>query len=262
MAGPRVRLLLVAAAVILVVGATSCARPPSAGGASDDLDGAWVLTGGTADAEVLQPLPDAPVTLVVAGQEASGRSACNHYGATLRRDGDAIGVSNVGGTEMGCEPHVMELERRYVGALMAVTAARRGEETLTLTGPAVRLDFALEPPVPTADLVGTTWVLESVLDGDTAASPSGRARLRLDEDGTLVGSTGCREFRGRYRVHGSEVVLSELDATVGRDRCTATSRDQDEHVLTVLEGFRAVVEGDLLTLTARDGRGLQLRAAT
>lgn len=266
MAGGTRRLLLVAAAVSLAVGTAACARPSGtgavagAGAGSADLDGAWVLTGGRTGAGALEPLPDAPVTLVVAGKEVSGRSACNHYGTTLRRDGDTIRISNVGGTEMGCEPHVMELERRYVEALMTVTAAHRSEGSLTLTGSGVRLEFALQPPVDTADLVGTTWVLESLLDEDTAASTAGPGRLRLEEDGTLTGSTGCREFRGRYRVHGSGVLLTDLDTALGPGRCTATRRAQDGHVLAVLEGFRATVDRDLLTLTARDGRGLQLRA--
>ena len=227
---------------------------------SSDIDGSWTLVDGR-DAEGTFPLGDRPVTLQVNGEEAGGTSACNHYFASVARDGDAVRFTGVGGTEMGCEPDVMALEQRYTAALMLVRRADRGAGSLTLSGPDVVLDFALDPPVPTAALVGTTWVLESLVDGETASSTTGEAAtLVLAEDGSLSGGTGCREFRGSYVLRGAEIVVTGLDASVGPDRCTARTRPQDDHVLGVLDTFRATVDRDSLVLTAPDGRGLQLRA--
>lgn len=225
-----------------------------------DIDGGWTLVGGR-DAEGTFPRGGRSVTLQVDGEEAGGTSACNHYFATVARDGDAVRFTGVGGTEMACEPDLMALEQRYTAALMLVARADRAADSLTLSGPDVVLDFALDHPVPAAALAGTTWVLESLLDGDTASSTTGDpATLVLAEDGSLSGGTGCREFRGSYVLRGAEFVVTELDASVGPDRCTARTHPQDDHVLGVLGTFRATVDRDSLVLTAPDGLGLQLRA--
>jgi heat shock protein HslJ len=237
---------------------------------SDSIDGSWKLVSGSAQGRDL-PLDDAyPVTLDVDGDKASGRSACNSYFATAEYPDDTVRFGSVGGTEMACEDDAMNLEADYMTALAAVSTARTDGDRLVLQGDGVRLEYGKPAAVPTADLVGTTWVLDALLDGDTASSTSGRATLLLHEDGRVEGSTGCRGFTGKYAVDGDQVKVTRFNArdpdqdqpcAPGQDQpCAPGQAAQDSHVLTVLhDGFEATVDEAALTL-ASEGRGLSYRA--
>jgi heat shock protein HslJ len=74
----------------------------------------------------------------------------------------------------------------------------------------------------------------------------------------MLGSTGCRTLHGRYAVVGAEVTMPEMAA---EGECPTDLQSQDGHVVNVLGGgFRAVVEGQQLTLTASGDVGLVYRA--
>lgn len=225
-----------------------------------DLDGSWHLVAGS-DASGALVLAGRTVTLVVDGGEANGTSACNMYFATVDVDGDAVRFSGVGGTEMGCDPAVMELEQRYVAALTAVDRAVRDGGTLTLTGPDVTLDLELDAPVEDAPLVGTEWTLDSLVSGDAVSSVLPGGLLVLDEGGTLTGSSGCRSFEARYETSGDSLVVRDLEEDPTAGACEPDAEAQHRHVVDVLAGEPTLeVAGDRLTLTARDGAGLTLRA--
>lgn len=222
-----------------------------------DLAGDWVLTDGTA-ADGPMALDDAhPITLTVEGDQASGQSACNRYMGQVTVSGDSVTFGQVGGTQMACIPtSVMDLEMAYLAALGAVESGARDGDTLTLTGPDTTLTFEPAPDVVTADLVGTTWTLESVIDADAASSVLGKpATLLLSEDGTAAGSTGCRSFRGGWEMTGEQLALPALATT--KQACQGALAAQDELALAVLTGpATLVLEGPSLTLSLADGRGL------
>ena len=138
-------------------------------------------------------------------------------------------------------------------------SCRDGDE-LVARGDGVELRFAGLAPPPTAELVGTTWVLETVLVGDVAASPMGEpATLELNEDGTFTGSTGCRTFSGDWMEQGDQIQAPSwaMDDTT----CPAELSDQDGHVVSVIgDGFIPTIDGDLLTLMDPGGIGLVYRA--
>lgn len=251
-----------ASAVVLVAGlaaaAAGCGDGVGADAGDVDLGGAWYLVSGS-DAEGPLDLAGREVTLVVDGDEVGGTSGCNQYFGTLTVDGDAVDVTGLGGTEMACEPPPMELERRYLGALDAVERGVRTGEDLTLAGRDVTLDLSPEPPVADAPLTGTLWRLTSLVDGETASSVSGDASLTFGGGGSLEGSTGCREVRGRYDVEGSRFSVGTFE--VGAGRCPPDLRRQHRHVVEVLDGVLVVaVEGNGLTLTGEAGKGLGLAA--
>lgn len=205
-----------------------------------------------------------------------GTAACNHYGGTLRVDGDAWEVTELFQTEMACEPPAaMEAERAYLEALGTVDTWSRSDDTLRLAGGDVALTFELLPEVPTASLTGTTWEVDGFVQGtgDDGAVSSGvagvePATVRLDDDGTIELFTGCRDFVGQWTTAGDEVVLTSfgqaegsrgVDAD-GQLTCDEQSEAQERDVLAVVEsGMVAEIDGRRLTL--RNGEvGLVLRA--
>jgi heat shock protein HslJ len=201
------------------------------------------------------------VTMTVEGAQVSGRAACNLYGASVSIENGSLSIGEVGRTLMACEPTVMEVESAFLDGLRRAAAALRSGDTLVLTGEGVVLEFAALPPVPTAELVGVTWVLDSIIEGETvssAAAGSDPVTLRLESDRSFSGSTGCRQISGRYAVRGDTVVFVEMQAD---GECPEDLQWQDGHVVTVLgDGFTADIDGNRLTVMSMGGEGLAYTA--
>ena len=226
-----------------------------------DLTGSWHLVSGR-DADGPFDLTGRSVTLVVEGETASGTSACNHYSGDLRVEGDSVRLSGMSGTEMACEPAVMDLERRYLDALAVVERAGRSGDALVLSGPGRRLGLELDPPVQDAPLIDTTWVLESIVDGDVVSSALPGSELRLSGNGTLEVLTGCGAMTGRFEVAADTVAVSGLATEPGgAGPCPADEKEQHDQMVAVLrDDFTAQVEGDRLRLRTGQGSGLDLLA--
>lgn len=276
------RLLLTVAALLLLAACGGSAEPtgPVIEGDGDAVSpaGAWVLV----DAEPSIDVPaDARVTMEVVAEgdawQVGGTSACNSYGGTVVTDGDTWRGQGYGGTDMGCDEPRMAAERAYLDALTAVdTWAHPSQDELVLTGPEVELRFEELPPVPTAGLTATTWVLDGLVSGagpeasvSSTAAGAEKATLRLASDGTVEASTGCRTFSGVWEETGDEILLTTFGqrddspnvADDGTTTCDEAVVAQEHHVLSVLgDGFRAEIDGQRLTLTSRDGLGLSYRA--
>ena len=253
----------VTALVGLLLVATSCARfAPGGGGSASpgpsddslDLSGAWVLTRGEGPGGPIQ-VPDGwRVTLNFTGEDEFGGQACNYYGGTydLGADG-AVSFSNMFMTEMACEEPMMTVESTYHAALTAVNRAARSGNELTLRGDGAELVYSLLPPVPDEALQGTRWMLESLIQGDAVSSVQGDAWLILEPDGTMTGSTGCRDLSGRYVISGDQLMWTDLRA---EGECSAGLEQQDRIVVGVLEQPIVAIEGNRLTLSQPDGTGL------
>lgn len=216
-------------------------------------DGDWVLVDGVASVD------DYPITLSINGSEVSGRAACNSYGGAIQINGGSVSFGDLFQTEMGCEPEVMEAESAFMAALGAVDGFRFADGELILIGSAADLVFRPVPTVPTSELVGTKWLLETLIEGETATSVGGEpATLLLSSDGTLTASTGCRNLSGDWLENGGVIVVPTLSAD---GECPNDLAKQDSLVVTVIaDEFRAEVEGIKLTLTSMGGDGLVYRA--
>lgn len=231
-------------------------------GTSASLDGDWRLQAGTDQGQPVPTVAGSPINLKIDGTQAGGTAACNHYGGQIRVSGSDVSFSEIFQTEMACiDDKVMASEAAYMTALLKITTAERSGNALVLSGPGVELRFALIPAVANADLVGTTWVLDSLIRGDAVSSTIGEAAmLQFNADGTFAASTGCRDVTGTYTVDGDQVqaTLDPYD-TIG---CAEGLGDQDSHVLKVFSGaFTVTIQGASLTLTAGDV-GLGYRAGS
>jgi heat shock protein HslJ len=233
--------------------------PPSTSEPVADPAGSWRLTVGTLDGVPVPIVADGPITLTIEGSEVGGTSACNSYGGRLSVEAGRLEIGELGMTAMACPDDVMAAEAAYTRALDRVDGLRRDGDELVLVGPDVELRFEPLPEPPTAELVDTAWVLDSVFVGDVAAAPAGDpATLELDSDGTLNGSTGCRSFTGTWVEQGEQIVATSL-AMDGAE-CPAGLQAQDGHVVSVVgDGFVPTLERDLLTLTDPGGVGLVYR---
>ena len=244
-------------AMILMLLLSGCSLLSGSGTTS--LDGEWLLQAGTNQGQAVPIVAGSKITLKIDGNQAGGSGACNLYGGTIQVNGSSIAISALSMTEMACQENVMASESAYLAALPRATMAARSGNGLLLTGPQVELRFTLVPEVANANVVGTTWLLESLITGEAVSSTVGeRVTLQLSGDGRLTASTGCRDVTGSYSISDGQVQVT-LDPydTIG---CAAEVGDQDEHILEVLShGFGISVDGDRLTLTAGD-KGIGYRA--
>ena len=259
----RIVPLLVALAVVLAACGTDEPESSDEPDTPVTLDGAWVLAEATIDGSALALNDEYRVTMTLDGEMINGRAACNGYSGAAVIEGNSFSVGPLAQTMMACEPAVMDIEFRFMQGLARVTDASRSSERLSLTGVGIEFTFELLAPVPTADLVGPTWVLDTIVQGEAATSTAASAdpaTLTLSPDGTFVGNTGCREISGEYVVSGDTVQFTSWAA---QGDCSSELTWQDGQVITVLEGsFTVGIEGDRLTLTSSGGEALQYRIAT
>jgi len=246
--------------VVLVVGfalvVAACAQPGDpVSSSAESPDGDWILVSGVAMVD------GGPITLSFDGEEIGGRAACNTYGGTATITGNSIGIPGGGSffmTEMGCQANIQASEGAFVSALFEVRSWSVDGGKLELSGQDVSLVFDPVAAVPTSAIVGTNWVLESLILGETATSVSGKATLLLSDDGTVTGSTGCRELSGTWVVGSGEIFFPEFSAS---GECSQDLRTQDGQIVTVLgDGFVAQVTGDRLEVTDASGEGLVYRS--
>jgi heat shock protein HslJ len=233
----------------------------TATGSAPEVTGEWELVEFSRDGAVVPEPVGGRATLVVSDGELGGTSFCNSYSGTYELDGDDLSVSGLGGTEMACAPELMDAESAYLAALGSVEQAATAEGYLVLSGGDAELRYRPVPEVPASDLVGTAWVLETLLDGEVASSTTGaRAVLELADDGTLTASTGCRGLTGSWSLEGDVVRVTGVEPEAAA--CEPDVAAQDDQVVAVLSAdFQVAVSEDSLTLTGADGLGLVYRDA-
>ncbi len=224
-------------------------------------DTTWVLTDSEVDGSPLTLLDENPITIARTDDGIGGTAACNSYGGGATIDGSSIDITELFQTEMACEPEVMDLETAYTSALGRVDTIAVDAETLTLTGEGVSLTFAARPDEPDAPLVGTVWMLDTIIDGSSASTPIAGSdpTLTIADDGTVSGTTGCNSLTGSIPFDDTTFEPAPLGST--RMACEPDLMDQEATVLRVLgDGPSWVIDGPLLTLTLDDGTALVYRA--
>lgn len=247
--------IVIAATIALAACGSNEPLGPPAG-----LDGSWKLTSGTHQGSEIEPIASHPITMTFDGTDVGGTAACNSYGGTFALTDREISFSEIFRTEMACSPNeVMDLEENYLAALLSVNAVTVTDGVLVMSGEATTLEFEELAPVPTAEMLGTVWVLDGLVSGDAVSSVAGDgATLELFSDGSLLGSTGCRTLTGTYVETAGSIGISDLAAD---GECTDDLSGQDNQVIAVLEGpLQAEIDGQTLTLTGSGGEGLIYRA--
>lgn len=184
-----------------------------------------------------------------------GVSACNSYGGSYVADGEDLIVGEVSSTAMACEPEVMESEQAFVAILRMPLEYERSGDELVLRSDGDDLRFQAVTPVPAEQLIGSEWVLTSLVQGETVSTPAGGpATLLLIEGGSIRGSTGCRALEGDYVINADQVLFTTFSAL---GECPPSLADQDGFIVTVLgDGFTADIEGDILTVTSSGNQSL------
>lgn len=246
--GARRLVVLVAAAVTLA--ACTTATAPTTTMDPQMVQGVWELTSGEVHGSDLKPPDGYPITLIIEERRLGGTAACNGYGSDFVLDGAAITIRELGQTSAACgPPEVMEAEATFLAGLAAVDTVEVSEQSLRLAGPEVELTFAQREEVDERAFVDVEWRLVEMMRKGVSAEPGGEpAMLLMAGDGTVSGSTGCRDLAGQWAVFGRDVLFPTFGA---EGDCPADLAAQDSHVVTVLgDGFQVRLDGDRLMLSS------------
>jgi heat shock protein HslJ len=105
---------------------------------------------------------------------------------------------------------------------------------------------------PSASLIGT-WDLTSYgpAASPTPAVANSGAMITFNDDGTVVGNSGCNGFGGNYTVEGNQIKFDQITSTLmACDAARMAQEDVVHQVLTDTATFK--IEGNTLTITNND----------
>lgn len=241
--------------------------PGGTGSAVQQLDGrAFVLVDLDDAADVPREIvPGSTIRLAFSGGRLDATAGCNSLGGEVAVNEGRLVVDSLSTTEMACDPPLMEQEAWLGSFLTDRPELDLTGPDLTLTTPEVTAHLE-EEVTATAELAGTEWLLESVLDGrgpeGSAGSPPRRAAgatLLIDE-GRLRFDTGCNTGSAAVEYDDERLEVGEL--VLGLRDCGPAMADLERRVDEVLTPPTAYeLDGTTLTLWSADGTtGLGFRA--
>ena len=252
------------AVIVLTVSVLIAACTPSGGQMNPiDLDplssGTWHLVA-YGNAEGISIITPGLRTFISFEEDGnlSGNAGCNNFFGTFeaKEDGSFSVGEPLGTTLMFCESF-MDEESAFLAALQSAEGLGFNDEAqlvIRFTDPVDGNDFMLLVNQVNVPLVGTGWVLDSLVspDGETNIPPASAPLLSFSEDGGLAGSGGCNRIMSGYTIEGNTISINEFASSMMycdglmdlEDRFTAGLEQVSRYEIT---GDRLVLSDDAFT---------------
>jgi heat shock protein HslJ len=189
----------------------------------------------------------------------SVQAGCNTLGTTYTIEDGKLVAENFGGTEMGCD-EARHTQDTWIGTFLSSrpTVTAEGDELILVSGDTTLTLRDREVVQPDKPIEGTTWIADTLIEGDAASSVPADPRVYLRfVDGKVEGSDGCNGVGGEMQIASGDVEFPGLNMTA-----MACGAPGVQAAFAGLFGKTVTVEldGDRLTLTAPGGTGLGFRA--
>jgi heat shock protein HslJ len=139
-------------------------------------------------------------------------------------------------TDMGCSQALMDQDSWLVEFFSDKPTLSLEGDYLTFAGASATLIFMdSEVAIPDRVLVGSTWTVDTFIDGETASTSNLEEypTLLFNENGTVEVFTGCNDGDGRYTVSGDQLTFSSLSYT-RRSCANEVVASAEYHVMGVL----------------------------
>jgi heat shock protein HslJ len=212
--GPRI------AVAFLLVLLASCTGPeeisgvgPGDGDAPPALDGRTFLSRSVTGHDLVR---GTKIQLSFNDGHVGATAGCNSLGAPYTLEGDTLVTEGQGmtQTEIGCDPPRHDQDEWLSGFLTSKpTLALSGNE-LTLTKGTTTIEFVdREVADPDRPLVGTTWRVDTIIDGDAASSvpDEGDVTLAFPTDTTFEASSeGCTSVKGEMTLVPQTITFGDV----------------------------------------------------
>ena len=235
---------------------SACSQTPGA-----TLDGRTFLSTSVTKDGIERPLvATTRIRLTLADGHLGASAGCNIYGADYSISDGRLVARGGSMTEMGCDEERSAQDEwlfEFLGSNPTITFDSDGL-VLTHDDTVITL-LDREIADPDLALVGPTWTVVSIIDGDAVSSfPADVvATLQFHADGTVAVNTGCNSGGGTYTLSGATIQFSEIVRTM---RACSEPKGQMEAAVTTLLHASSVtyqIEARNLTLMAGN-RGLGL----
>jgi heat shock protein HslJ len=250
--------LRLAAGLALAALMTAACSPAAASLADHEFLSVSVTDGGAA-----RPLAAGTrIRLNFSGSNLGASAGCNAIGGTYRMDGGRLVFEGGSMTEMACDPERDKQDQWLITLLASKPTLRLVGNELTLESGSIVVKLLDRTVVePDANLVGPTWTLTSIIQGDAVSSiPDGKgATLKFSADSRFELFAGCNRGGGSWKLVGGGIEVSDVVTT--KMACDGPAATIESAVMEVLRAgsLSAEIRGNSLTLQA-DANGLQLTA--
>lgn len=197
------------------------------------------------------------------GEELSAYAGCNHFSGHYRIAGHVLTLTDLSGTEIGCEPALSAQDAWLTELLQASPALALDEPRLTLrSGDVVVTMLDRTIASPDRPLVGTHWVGNGQGDGSAVSFGPGSdaTTVTFGSDGTAEIFTACQHGTAEFTADEDTITFAGLGYD-GAACSTPQFASVSAAVLFVLDGspLRYEIREKNLTLS-RAGRMLLYRA--
>jgi heat shock protein HslJ len=233
--------------VVALAGLAGCGRgtESQAGTAGSPGDEPWGRTFLSTDVtEQGRPRPlvsgtRITLTLVEDGHRLGAQAGCNQMGGPVSFDGDRLVVRDLATTDMGCDPPRHAQDEWLARFLTSRPQWTWSDSTLTLDNGSARIvlrDRAVADP--DRPLRATRWVVDTIVDGETASSvpPDAEAFIALGDDDRFQGNTGCNGMGGNSAVSESTSTITFSEVITTKMACSDERMRVERAVLATLDG--------------------------
>ena len=166
----------------------------------------------------MQPLvTGTKIRLAFAGGNVTASAGCNTMSGGYQVAGDKLVVGQLATTEIGCPPNLQAQDTWLSDLLTAHPQfAVQGSNLILSSGTTVVTLLDREVAEPDQPLVGITWGLTTIIDGQTASSvPEGvSATILFTADGKVQFDSGCNSGGGQYTVDGDSLHFAQIVSTM------------------------------------------------
>jgi heat shock protein HslJ len=199
---------------------------------------------------------------ITTDQRITAMAGCNILSGSVRIDGDRLVISNLGSTEMGCDPP-RHAQDEWLASFLAAgpTFVLEGSQLQLRTDDTVVELRDREIADPDRPLRQTVWVVDGLIDGSTASSiPAGASATMVFGQADLhVEIQSCTEISGTVTIASSTMDIGHLVTT--DVACAEPAASLEAAIANVLVGKIAyTIEAASLRLSHPSGKGLTLRA--
>jgi heat shock protein HslJ len=239
-------------------------------GCGDGADQAAQLQGRTFLSEAVT-IGGAPKTLVggtrirlsfLSDDRVTAFVGCNILGGTVSAADDRLVISDLGSTEMGCDPERHEQDVWLASVLTSWPEYQLDGSHLTLQAGDTKLQFLdREVADPDRNLQKTVWSVDGIVSGSAVSSvPAGAsATIVFDLDEVRISIDGCNDASAKTHRNASTI---EFEALVTTDiACAEPAARLEAAIAEVIDRkVTFAIEAATLHLTHASGKGLTLRA--
>jgi heat shock protein HslJ len=185
-------------------------------------------------------------------------AGCNTVGGPVRVGGGHLEVTELGSTGIGCDQALHDQDKWLATFLGSKPTWRLDGTDLVLSSPTTELVLTdrTQPDLP---LRGTIWTVETIIDGQAAASTpvTADASLVFDQKSVVV-QTGCNRGSGDYVLSGNLLRFASIVTT--KMACAPDKLQLENAILAVLgEQITYEIDVDQLFLRLPSNTGINLR---